>query len=88
MKNELKYVPFFGWSFYLTEQLFVNRDYTKDKSSLVKHFENITTFHYPCVVSMSVRIPVRILHNQTLIMRHETSMNSLTADIFVSRNLR
>nr|XP_054753069.1 1-acyl-sn-glycerol-3-phosphate acyltransferase gamma-like [Lytechinus pictus] len=49
MKNELKYVPFFGWSFYLTEQLFVNRDYAKDKTSLVNHFKNITTFHYPCV---------------------------------------
>ncbi|XP_071487167.1 1-acyl-sn-glycerol-3-phosphate acyltransferase delta-like [Diadema antillarum] len=49
MKNELKYVPFFGWSFYLTEQLFVSRDYAKDKTSLMKHFKNITTFHHPCV---------------------------------------
>ncbi|XP_072178491.1 1-acyl-sn-glycerol-3-phosphate acyltransferase gamma-like [Diadema setosum] len=49
MKNEIKYVPFFGWSFYLTEQLFVNRNYAKDKTSLMRHLKNITTYHFPTV---------------------------------------
>eukprot|EP00057_Strongylocentrotus_purpuratus_P016613 XP_011671087.1 PREDICTED: 1-acyl-sn-glycerol-3-phosphate acyltransferase delta [Strongylocentrotus purpuratus] len=49
MKKEIKYVPFFGWSFWLTEQLFVNRDYAKDKNSLMKQLKNITTYDFPTV---------------------------------------
>lgn len=49
MKNEIKYVPFFGWSFWLTEQLFVNRNYAKDKTSLMDQLKNIATYHFPTV---------------------------------------
>ncbi|XP_054753042.1 1-acyl-sn-glycerol-3-phosphate acyltransferase delta-like [Lytechinus pictus] len=49
MKQEIKYVPFYGWSFWLTEQLFVNRDYAKDKTSLMKQLENVTTYDFPTV---------------------------------------
>ncbi|XP_030850732.1 1-acyl-sn-glycerol-3-phosphate acyltransferase gamma [Strongylocentrotus purpuratus] len=47
MKDELKYVPIMGLSFYLTEQPFVKRNYTKDKENLLKQLRNITSFHFP-----------------------------------------
>ncbi|XP_030828841.1 1-acyl-sn-glycerol-3-phosphate acyltransferase delta-like [Strongylocentrotus purpuratus] len=47
MKDELKYVPIMGLSFFLTEQPFVKRNYTKDKENLLKQLRNITTFHFP-----------------------------------------
>ncbi|XP_071477177.1 1-acyl-sn-glycerol-3-phosphate acyltransferase delta-like [Diadema antillarum] len=46
MKDELKYVPLMGWSFYLAEEIFVKRDFARDRELLLKQLRNVASFHF------------------------------------------
>ena len=51
MKNELRYVPLIGWSFWLLEMVFVKRDFVKDKPNLIKGFQKYGSYPLKSVVS-------------------------------------
>lgn len=50
MKNELKYVPLVGWSFYLLEMPFLKRDFVKDREQLVEGVKLLADFPMPAKV--------------------------------------
>lgn len=50
MKNELKYVPLIGWSFYLLEMPFLRRDFTKDREQLIEGIKLLSEFPMPSKV--------------------------------------
>ncbi|PIK54697.1 putative 1-acyl-sn-glycerol-3-phosphate acyltransferase delta [Apostichopus japonicus] len=52
MKNELKYVPLVGWSFYLLEMPFLKRDFVKDREQLVEGVKLLADFPMPAKMLM------------------------------------
>ncbi|XP_072037184.1 uncharacterized protein [Amphiura filiformis] len=49
VKNESRYIPFIGWSFLFLEFIFVKRDFTKDRESLIKGFQSYGEYPLKCV---------------------------------------
>lgn len=52
MKNELKYVPLIGWSFYLLEMPFLRRDFTRDREQLIEGIKLLSEFPMPSKLLM------------------------------------
>ncbi|XP_070567898.1 1-acyl-sn-glycerol-3-phosphate acyltransferase gamma-like isoform X2 [Ptychodera flava] len=47
-KNELRYVPFIGWSWVLLEMVFLKRDWTRDKPYLIKCLKILAEYPVHC----------------------------------------
>lgn len=52
MKNELKYVPLVGWSFYLLEMPFLKRNFETDRKKLVEGVQLLADFPMPAKMLM------------------------------------
>lgn len=46
VKNVIKYIPIAGWSFGLSEQIFLQRSFEKDKQVIEEGLENILSYPY------------------------------------------